>query len=107
MANREDMMKNLGLTPESTIASVIKEKAGRIGDKVFLTYVRDFDKGIDEKYTYRDMHLQSNKLGNAFMQKLGMKKGDGVAVFQINSPEFIFTLFGYLSRSLNLTCRIL
>jgi len=93
MANREDMMKNLGLTPESTIASVIKEKAGRIGDKVFLTYVRDFDKGIDEKYTYRDMHLQSNKLGNAFMQKLGMKKGDGVAVFQINSPEFIFTLF--------------
>ncbi len=96
MANRENMLesiKKLGITPESTIASVIKEKASRVGDKVFLTYIRDFDKGLDEKFTYRDMHLQSNRLGNAFMQKLGMKKGDGVALFQINSPEFIFTLF--------------
>ncbi|MHA1728597.1 MAG: AMP-binding protein [Promethearchaeota archaeon] len=85
--------KKLGITPNSTMADVIKEKSDRIGDKIYLTYVRDFDKGIDEKYTYKDMHLQSNKIGNGLI-KLGVKKGEGIALFQINSPEFIFTLFG-------------
>jgi len=45
-----------------------------------------------KKYNYRDMHLLSNRLANGLI-KLGMKKGDGVAVFQINTPEFIFALF--------------
>ena len=84
--------KKLGITPNSTLADVIKEKSDRIGDQLFLTYIRDFDKGVDEKYTYKDTHLLSNKIGNGLL-KLGLKKGDGVAIFQINTPEFIFTLF--------------
>ena len=57
-----------------------------------MTYIRDFDKGIDEKYTYKDMHLQSNRLANGLL-KLGVKKGDGLALMEINSPEFLQTVF--------------
>jgi crotonobetaine/carnitine-CoA ligase len=64
-----------------------------VGDKVYLTYIRDFDKGIDETYTYRDMHLQSNRVANALL-KAGLKRGDGISLYQINSPEFLFILFG-------------
>ena len=88
-----EYIKSINISAESTLPEVIKEKAERVPEKVYLTYIRDFDKGIDEKYTYKDMHLKSNQLGNGFMQKLGMKKGDGIALIQINSPEFLFTLF--------------
>ena len=70
----------------------MKSKAETVGDKVYLTYIQDFDKGIDEKYTYRDMHLYSNKLGNG-LSKLGVKTGTGISMMEINSPEFLFTVF--------------
>jgi crotonobetaine/carnitine-CoA ligase len=57
-----------------------------------MTYIRDFDKGVDEKYTYKDMHLMSNRLANGLLD-IGLKKGDGVALMEINSPEFLLTVF--------------
>ncbi|MFW9873425.1 MAG: AMP-binding protein [Candidatus Thorarchaeota archaeon] len=81
------------ITPTTTFAEIVKHKADTIGDKVFMTYVRDFDKGIDEKYTYRNMHLQSNRVANGFLN-LGLKRGDGISLVEINSPEFLFALFG-------------
>jgi len=86
------LSKQLGVTATTTLGDVIKTKAEKVGDKVFLTYIRDFDKGIDEKYTYRDMHLQSNRLANGLL-KLGIKQRDGISIFQINSPEYLFMLF--------------
>ncbi|MFW9951951.1 MAG: AMP-binding protein [Candidatus Thorarchaeota archaeon] len=86
------LSKQLDIKPTDTFFEVVKKKADRVGDKIFLTYIRDFDKGIDEKYTYKDMHLLSNKLANGF-SRIGLKRGDGISIFQINSPEFIFTLF--------------
>jgi len=87
------LQTQLNISPTDTFADVVKKKAERVGDKVFLTYIRDFDKGIDEKYTYRDMHMQSNRFANGLM-KLGYKAGDGISIYQINSPEFLFVLFG-------------
>jgi len=84
--------KKEGITPASTIGEIIKRKAEKVGDKVFLTYIRDFDKGIDEIYTYKDMHVQSNRLANGLL-KLGLKKGDGISILEINSPEYLFSLF--------------
>ncbi|MFW9821552.1 MAG: AMP-binding protein [Candidatus Thorarchaeota archaeon] len=81
------------ITPTTSFADLVKNKAEIIGDKVFLTFVRDFDKGIDEDYTYRDMHLQSNRVANALLNA-GLKRGDGISLYQINSPEFLFVLFG-------------
>jgi len=81
------------ITPTTTFADLVKTKAEVVGDKVYLTYVRDFDKGMDETYTYNDMHLQSNRVSNALL-KTGLKRGDGISLYQINSPEFLFVLFG-------------
>jgi len=81
------------ITPTTTFAELVKTKAETVGDKVFMTYIRDFDKGIDEKYTYIDMHLQSNRVANGFLN-LGLKRGDGISLAEINSPEFLFALFG-------------
>ena len=86
------MSQQLGLSETTTFGDVVKSKAKKVGDKVFLTYIRDFDKKIDEKYTYRDMHVQSNRLANGLL-KLGFKKGDGISIYQINSPEYLFVLF--------------
>ncbi|TFG22993.1 MAG: ATP-dependent acyl-CoA ligase [Promethearchaeota archaeon] len=84
--------KRFRLSRKAVLKDVIKHKAETVGDKVFLTYIRDFDKGIDEKYTYKEMHLKSNRLANGLMN-LGIKKGDGIALMEINSPEFLLTIF--------------
>ena len=86
------LSKQLGVNEKTTLGDVIKNKAEKVGDKVFLTFIRDFDKGIDEKYTYRDMHVLSNRLVNGLI-KLGVKQRDGISIFQINSPEYLFMLF--------------
>jgi len=85
-------MSDFKITETTTFNDVVKNKAETVGDKVFLTYIRDFDKGIDEKYTYRDMHLWSNRVANG-LSKFGLKAGTGLSLMEINSPEFLFTLF--------------
>jgi crotonobetaine/carnitine-CoA ligase len=87
-----DMADRFEITSETTFAEAVRNKANIWGDRVFLTYIRDFDKGIDEKYTYLDMHLKSNRLANGLLN-LGIQKGDGISVIEINSPEFLFMLF--------------
>ena len=86
------MAQQFEIGTETTFADLVKHKAESAGDKVFLTYIRDFDQDVEEKYTYRDMHLQSNRLANGF-KKLGLEQGDGISLIEINSPEFLFTLF--------------
>jgi len=86
------LSKQLEVSAATTFGEVVKTKAEKVGDKVFLTYIRDFDKGVDEKYTYRNMHMLSNKLANGLL-KLGIKQRDGISIFQINSPEYLFMLF--------------
>ena len=84
--------KKFRITAKTTFNDVVKNKAETVGDKVFLTYIRDFDESIDEKYTYLDMHLQSNRVGNG-LSKLGVGKGTGISLMEINCPEFLYTLF--------------
>ena len=81
------------ITPTTSFADLVKTKAEVVGDKVYLTFIRDFDKSIEENHTYLDMHLQSNRVANALL-KAGLKRGDGISLYQINSPEFLFVLFG-------------
>ncbi|MFX1339356.1 MAG: AMP-binding protein [Promethearchaeota archaeon] len=84
--------KKFRISRRTLLRDIIKHKAETVPDKVFMTYIRDFDKEIDEKYTYKDMHLLSNRLGNGLLN-LGLKKGEGVALMEINSPEFLLTVF--------------
>lgn len=74
------------------LRDVLTQKAETLGDKKWLTFVTDFDKGLDETYSYKDMHLLSNRLGNGLLN-LGLQRGDGIGLMEPNSPEFLFTIF--------------
>ncbi|NVM55048.1 MAG: AMP-binding protein [Candidatus Helarchaeota archaeon] len=80
--------KKFRMRRKTLLREVIQHKAESIGDKVFLTFVKDFDKGIDEKYTYKDIHLLSNRISNGLLN-LGLRRGDGIALMENNSPEFL------------------
>jgi crotonobetaine/carnitine-CoA ligase len=86
------MAEQFQIGPETTFGELVKHKAQTAGDKVFLTYIRDFDQDIVERYTYRDTHLASNRLANGLL-KLGLKQRDGISLIEINSPEFVFAVF--------------
>jgi len=92
MVKEMSKTKKFRLRRNTILRDVVKNKAETVGDKVFMTYIRDFDKDIEEKYTYKDMHLMSNRLANG-LNNLGLKKGEGVALIEINSPEFLLTVF--------------
>ena len=49
--------KKFRLTRRTILRDIIQNKAETVGDKVYMTFLRDFDNNIEEKYTYRDMHL--------------------------------------------------
>lgn len=96
------MVDEFQITPTTTFNEVVKNYATTKGDNIFVTYLRDFSKGIEERITYRDMHLNSNRFGNG-LKKLGIQKGDGIALMQINSPEFLFSLFASLKLGAYIT----
>jgi crotonobetaine/carnitine-CoA ligase len=83
---------SLGITRETMIGDIITKWAKQYGDKTFLTYVVDFDKGLDEKYSYKQMHTISNRFANGLLD-LGIGRGEGIALMNINSPEYLFTIF--------------
>ncbi|MHA1148293.1 MAG: AMP-binding protein [Promethearchaeota archaeon] len=85
-------LTSLKITSKTILKDIIKKFAEIYGEKIFLTYIVDFDKGLDEKYSYRDMHIISNQLANGFLD-VGIKKGDGIALMNINSPEYLLSIF--------------
>ena len=84
-------LKSLRVTNNTMIKDVVKNWAQHYGEKTFLTYIVDFDKGIDEKYSFKKIHAISNRYGNALLN-LGIGRGDGIALMDINSPEFLLTI---------------
>ncbi|KAG0217977.1 hypothetical protein BGX33_009008 [Mortierella sp. NVP41] len=46
-----------------------------------------------KSYTFRDIHLASNRIGNWLLAK-GIKRGDIVSLFMLNKPEFLFCWLG-------------
>ncbi len=77
---------------KNVLRDVLAQKAETLGDKNWLTFVTDFDNGLDETYSYKDLHLFSNRLGNGLLN-LGLQRGDGIGLMEPNSPEFLFTIF--------------
>ena len=85
-------LKSLHVNGSTLIKDIFKSYSAFYGDQAFLTYISDFDNGIDETYTYNDMHIISNQLANGF-KEIGIGRGDGIALMNINSPEYLFTVF--------------
>jgi len=59
-------------------------------DKIALLYS---DANRDEKYTFEDMKIMSNRAGNV-LKSHGVEKGDRVFIFMPRSPELYFALLG-------------
>ncbi|MBI4283328.1 MAG: AMP-binding protein [Chloroflexi bacterium] len=65
---------------------MLEEAAGRYKGKTALV-------SGDRRLSYADLDKASNKVANALI-KMGVNKGDRVAMLLSNSPEFVITYFG-------------
>lgn len=87
-----------------TIGHVIRDKAAKLRDAQFLSYIPD-----GRTFTFADVDRASNILANGLMA-LGIKPGDHVALMMANRPEMLFLLMalgkiGAVSVPLNIAAR--
>lgn len=68
------------------IKEIVERSSLLFGEKTFLYYK-------NEKVSFTTLNKNSGKVANAF-KKLGIKKGDKVALFLPNCIEFIYTWIG-------------
>ena len=64
-------------------------------DKKKIAMYWEGAKGEEEKYTFQEFKVQSNKFSNV-LQSLGVEKGDRVFIFMERIPELYFAFFGIL-----------
>jgi crotonobetaine/carnitine-CoA ligase len=70
-----------------TLAKILEEKAATCGDQVFLQYEEE------QGTTYKEVNRIANRIANGLI-KLGVNKGDKVALFLPNCPELLYLWFG-------------
>jgi crotonobetaine/carnitine-CoA ligase len=68
------------------IRDLLENQVKKYPEKVFLYFE-------EEEITYRDFNLTVNRVANGF-KKLGIKKGDRVAIMLPNSPDFLYAWMG-------------
>jgi acyl-CoA synthetase (AMP-forming)/AMP-acid ligase II len=64
----------------------LEKQVRKYSHKIFLYFE-------EEKITYQDFNMVVNRIGNGF-RKIGIKKGDRVAIMLPNSPAFLYTWMG-------------
>ena len=69
-----------------TVPELMEARSKDRPDKTYLIFQ-------DKKWTYKEFQDETNRMASAFA-KLGVKKGDHVAILIPNSPEFLFCYFG-------------
>ncbi len=72
---------------DKTIGDILDETSGKYPDKDALVYV---DRGL--RYSYKDFRDRCNSLAKGLMA-LGVKKGEHVAVWAYNVPEWVILQF--------------
>jgi long-chain acyl-CoA synthetase len=74
--------------PEIPLSDFLKKTAGKYPDQTAIVY-------FDREITYRELNLASDKFATA-LSDLGVKKGDKVALFLPNVPQFIISYYGVI-----------
>lgn len=72
--------------PTVPLSGFLKKTAEKYPENIAIVY-------FDRKITYKDLDLASNKFGTA-LSDLGVKKGDKVAIFLPNMPQFAIAYYG-------------
>lgn len=65
------------------LSDLFEEQVKRTPDKTAIIFAND-----DRKWTFLQLNEYSNRVANYF-SRLGLQKGDSVALFMENSPEYI------------------
>jgi carnitine-CoA ligase len=73
-------------TRERLIHKVLEQQMAKYGNRTFLYFK-------DQAFGYEDFDQAANRVACG-LQKLGVKKGDKVAILMNNCPEFLFLWFG-------------
>jgi carnitine-CoA ligase len=90
--SRGTLVKNLDgiskfiIPVDMSWAALLEERASQIPDKTFLLYE-------DERFTYKEMDQNANKLAN-LIKAFGGGKGKGIGIFMKNSPRYLDIFFG-------------
>lgn len=71
---------------QRTIGQLLKERAERYGSREFMRYQ-------DKVYSFTEIDQESDQVA-AGLQKIGVVKGDKVAIILSNRPEYLFSWFG-------------
>ena len=71
---------------QRTIGHLLKKRVARYGNREFMRYQ-------ERVYGFADIDRESNQVA-AGLQKLGVSKGDKVAIILSNRPEYLFSWFG-------------
>ncbi len=71
---------------DRTLGRLVSMRAQEFGDRTFL-YFRD------QEISYRELDDKSNAVANSF-RRLGIEKGDKVAIMMLNCPEYLYVWFG-------------
>ncbi len=74
------------LAHERVVHRVLERQAAKYGDRTFFYFK-------DKEFSFRDFDRAACRVACG-LQKLGIRKGDKVAIMMDNSPEFIFLWFG-------------
>ena len=72
--------------PEIPFGEMLWESAQRFPEKIALVFQ-------GQKISYRELDGLANSFANA-LAKLGVKKGDRVALYMTNRPEYIISVYG-------------
>ncbi len=72
---------------EKTLGGVLEEQAARHGDREFLVYS---DRGL--RFTYGQFNKRVDDMARGFLA-MGLKKGDHIAVWANNVPDWLTILF--------------
>lgn len=75
-------------TINKTLGDVIKELAVNMPDREAVKYST-----LDYRRTWKEFDEETDRVAKAFMA-LGIEKGDKVAIWATNIPEWLLTLFG-------------
>lgn len=74
--------------PSEPIFEVLKKIAQRFPDKTAINF-------YGREISYRELEESTNKFANALLS-LGVKKGDRVAIYMENCPQFVISFYGVL-----------
>jgi long-chain acyl-CoA synthetase len=90
----KDVPKSLEY-PKVPLHAILEKTAKKHPEKAAITY-------LEEEITYAELNSLSNQFAGA-LRALGVKKGDRVAIFLPNIPQFVIAYYGILKAGAVLT----